>query len=72
MLKKAASSVLAGHWALTGSRPSANVTLIILRVADLPAALFGDMRVLARRGRAGENDGLFEHPAIHRHSARLL
>jgi hypothetical protein len=27
------------HWALTNSRPSANVTLIILRVADLAAAL---------------------------------
>ena len=36
------------HWALTGSRPSANVTLIILRVADLAAALL---------------DGLFAHPA---------
>ena len=35
------------HWALTGSRPSADVTLIILRVADLAAALL---------------DGLFEHP----------
>ena len=28
-----------GHWALTDSRPSADVTLIILRVADLAAAL---------------------------------
>ncbi|WHZ29272.1 MAG: hypothetical protein OJF51_004074 [Nitrospira sp.] len=37
------------HWALTDSRPSANVTLIILRVADLAAALL---------------DGLFEHPEI--------
>jgi hypothetical protein len=27
------------HWALTDSRPSADVTLIILRVADLAAAL---------------------------------
>ena len=27
------------HWALTDSRPSADVTLIILRVADLVAAL---------------------------------
>jgi hypothetical protein len=35
------------HWALTDSRPSANVTLIILRVADLAAALL---------------DGHFEHP----------
>ena len=35
------------HWALTDSRPSANVTLIILRVADLAVALL---------------DGLFEHP----------
>ena len=35
------------HWALTDSRPSADVTLIILRVADLAAALL---------------DSLFEHP----------
>jgi hypothetical protein len=28
-----------GHWALTGSRPSADVTLILLRVADLAGAL---------------------------------
>ena len=35
------------HWALTDSRPSANVTLISLRVADLTAALL---------------DSLFEHP----------
>jgi hypothetical protein len=35
------------HWALTDSRPSGNVTLIILRVADLTAAL---------------PDDLFEHP----------
>ena len=48
MLKKSSSGVLAGHWALTDSRPSADVTLIILRVADLAAALL---------------DGLFEHPA---------
>ncbi|MEK6803032.1 MAG: hypothetical protein AABZ34_10220 [Nitrospirota bacterium] len=37
-----------GHWALTGSRPSADVTLITLRVADLAAAL---------------RDELFAHPA---------
>ena len=37
-----------GHWALTVSRPSADVTLIMLRVADLAAALL---------------DGLFAHPA---------
>jgi hypothetical protein len=36
------------HWALTISRPSANVTLIILRVADLAAALL---------------HSLFAHPA---------
>jgi hypothetical protein len=51
------------HWALTDSRPSANVTLIILRVADLAAALPAERRVLARRGWAGETVGLFEHPA---------
>ena len=33
------------HWALTDSRPSADVTLIILRVADLATALFGERRV---------------------------
>ena len=37
------------HWAFTNSRPSANVTLIILRVADLAAALL---------------DSLFEHPEV--------
>jgi len=42
------------HWALTISRPSANVTLIILRVADLAAALL---------------DRLFEHPAVFWRSA---
>ncbi|WHZ26658.1 MAG: hypothetical protein OJF51_001453 [Nitrospira sp.] len=36
------------HWALTDSRPSADVTLILLRVADLAAASL---------------DGLFEHSA---------
>ncbi len=51
------------HWALTASRPSANVTLIILRVADLAVAAPAERRVLARRGWAGEKDGLFDHPA---------
>ena len=51
------------HGALTNSRPSADVTLIILRVADLAAALRGQRRVLARRGWAGENNSLFAHPA---------
>jgi hypothetical protein len=37
------------HWALTGSRPSADVTLLIRRVADLAAALL---------------DSLFEHPGV--------
>jgi len=44
------SRIAWGHWALTNSRPSANVMLIILRVADLAAALFGEMRVSARWG----------------------
>ncbi|HWV45830.1 MAG TPA: hypothetical protein VN039_07400, partial [Nitrospira sp.] len=52
------------HWALTDSRPSADVTLIILRVADLAAALPVEKRVLARRGRAGEISSLFEHPEV--------
>ena len=38
-----------GHWALTDSRPFADVTLITLRVADLAAALLDD---------------LFAHPAV--------
>jgi len=37
-----------GHWALTDSRPSAGVTLLPRRIADLAAALL---------------DGLFAHPA---------
>ena len=78
MLKKSTSFVLASlrgstyeneyaspleHWALTDSRPSANVALIILRAADLAAALVGESRVLARRGWAGEKQWSFEHPA---------
>ncbi len=51
------------HWALTGSRPSSNVTLTIFRVADLAAALPGERRVSERRGWAGQNDGLFDQPA---------
>ncbi|WP_173047930.1 hypothetical protein [Nitrospira sp. KM1] len=39
--------------AFTDSRPSANVALIILRAADLAAALFAEWRVLARRGLGG-------------------
>ncbi|MCS6303624.1 MAG: hypothetical protein H8K07_08160 [Nitrospira sp.] len=49
MLKKVfqlRSRVVWRHWALTDSRPSANVALIILRAADLAAALL---------------EGLFEH-----------
>jgi hypothetical protein len=38
-----------GHGALTNSRPSAGVTLLIRRVADLAAALL---------------DSLFEHPEV--------
>jgi hypothetical protein len=51
------------HWALTDSRPSANVTLIILRIADLAAALARGTARLGALGWAGENDGLFAHPA---------
>ncbi|HEX5543925.1 MAG TPA: hypothetical protein VFX10_00445 [Nitrospira sp.] len=62
MLKKSASGVLAGHCRLTDSPARTDVALFIhravrlipLRVADLPAALFGALRVLARRGWAGE------------------
>jgi hypothetical protein len=52
----------ARHCRLTISAASANMTLIILRVADLAAAVAAEQRVLARRGWAGENDGLFDHP----------
>ena len=56
MLKKSASGVLA---ALRGS------TYRSVRLASsLAAALFAERRVLARRGRAGENSGHFEHPAV--------
>ena len=62
------------HWALTNSRPSANVTLIILRVADLAAALLdslfahhaGRFRVVSnldvRDGYRGQNE-FFPQPA---------
>ena len=49
MLKKSVSVVLARHCRLTVSAASANVTLIILRVADLAAALL---------------NSLFEHPVF--------
>jgi hypothetical protein len=64
------------HRALINSRPSANVTHSMLRVADLAAALPAEQRVSARlarlagaakrarRGWAGENNSLFEHPEI--------
>ena len=52
------------HWALAISRPSANVTLIILRVADLAAAVFGERCVLARRGGRVRTDSHFEHPEV--------
>jgi hypothetical protein len=50
------------HGALTDSHPSADVTLIILPVADLAVALPAERRVLARRGWAGEMPGLSEQP----------
>ncbi len=56
MLKKSASCVLAS---LRGS------TYRSVRLApSLPAALPVERRVLARRGWAGENGGLFEHPDV--------
>ena len=48
---------------LTDSHPFTNLTCIILHVVNLAAAVPRTRRVLARRGRAGENNGLFEHPA---------
>ena len=54
MLKKSASGVLAS---LRGS------TYRSVRLASsLAAALPAERRVSARRGWAGENSGLFEHP----------
>ncbi len=54
MLKKAAGGVLAS---LRGS------TYRSVRLASsLVAALPAERRVLARRGWAGEKEGLFEHP----------
>jgi hypothetical protein len=41
-----------------------------LLASSLAAALFGEMRVLARWEWAGENEGLFEHPAILRREVR--
>ncbi|HEX8749965.1 MAG TPA: hypothetical protein VF732_02545 [Nitrospira sp.] len=73
-MKKTASLVLAslngsthqkrtprhpGHWALTNSRPSENVTLIILRVEELAAAECGKKRFGAS-GLVGETVSLFE------------
>jgi len=40
------------------------VRLISLCVADLAAALPVEKRVSARRGWAGENSSLFEHPEV--------
>ena len=46
------------------SRPSpSNVPQGYASVAELPAALPVERRVLARRGWAGEKPGHFEHPA---------
>jgi hypothetical protein len=42
-----------GHWALTGSGLSADVTLILLLVADLAAALPGAVRVFDAPGSGG-------------------
>ena len=53
---------LLGYWKLTGSRQSANLRLLLRRLADLVAALPAERRVFARLGRAGENNNLFEHP----------
>jgi len=51
------------------SRPSpCNVPQGYASVAELPAALPAERRVLARRGRVGENRGHFEHPARRRPS----
>jgi hypothetical protein len=52
-----------GHWALTVSRPSADVTLITLRVADLAAALPWDKARLGASGWASKKVAFFAHPA---------
>ncbi|WHZ28282.1 MAG: hypothetical protein OJF51_003080 [Nitrospira sp.] len=62
MVQKPSSGVLAGHCRLTDSPARTNVVLflhrtvrlIILRVADLAAALPGERRVSARWGWEGE------------------
>src|SRR5438132_11196978 len=55
MLKKSATGVLAS---LRGSRYRS-----VRLASSLAAALPAERRVSARRGRAGETSGLFEHPA---------
>ena len=50
------------HWALTGSCPSANVTLIILRVADLAAALLNGL--LNTLGAFLHESATFWHPIV--------
>jgi hypothetical protein len=70
---------LTGHWVLTDSHPCANVRRFIHHLAHLAGvhkygALFpsrraprcgrtAERRVSTRRGRAGENNSLFDHPA---------
>mgnify|MGYP001567332610 CR=1 FL=1 len=56
MLKQAASGVLASR---SGSTYSSEYVF----ASSLAAALPAERRVTARRGWAGENRGLFEHPA---------
>ena len=64
MLKKPASGVLARHCRLTVSAARTTLASLIRDAVRLPAALFGAMRVLARRGWVGEMDSLFEHPEV--------
>ena len=55
-LKQSASSVLASFRLSTYRR--------VRLASSLAAALPAERRVSARRGWAGENSGLFEHPAV--------
>jgi len=62
------SSVLR-HWALTHSRPSATLTLIILRVVGLIAALLGEWRVPGDRlqSNRGDREGAEKSPGLSTH-----
>ena len=66
MLKKLASFVLAGHCRLTISAAFTNVPRLIRRDVNLRGSTYHRVRAAkSSSGWVGENDGLFEHPAIY-------